>query len=80
MILRVECYPDYCGEQEPKAFSFGARRLIATRRWFKVEADDHQTYVLRCDEATGEWDLAALTRSSGWRTARGANAPATAED
>ena len=29
------------------------------------EADDGQTYVLRHDEATGDWELAALTRGAG---------------
>lgn len=75
MTLRVECYAGYRGEQEPIAFWLGARRLVVraivdrwfapTRRWFKVEADDDQTYVLRFDEVNGEWELAALTRRSG---------------
>ncbi|HEU5295147.1 MAG TPA: hypothetical protein VFU71_10175 [Burkholderiaceae bacterium] len=72
MSLRVECCTGDCGEPEPTAFWFGARRLVVravvdrwfgqTQRWFKVEADDEQTYVLRHDEAIGEWVLAALTR------------------
>ena len=72
MTIRVECYAGYRGNQEPLAFWFGARRLIVrdivdrwfapTQRWFKVEADDGQLYVLRQDEATAEWELAALTR------------------
>ena len=75
MMLRVECCAGYRGEQEPLAFWFGARRLVVravvdrwfapTRRWFKVEADDEQTYVLRYDEAAEQWELAALTRRSG---------------
>ncbi|HET7525546.1 MAG TPA: hypothetical protein VFK10_06345 [Burkholderiaceae bacterium] len=75
MMLRVECCAGYRCEQEPTAFWFGARRLVVRavvdrwfaprQRWFKVEADDDQTYVLRLEEATGEWDLAALTRRSG---------------
>ena len=72
MILRVECCTGYRGDQEPMAFWFGARRLVVravvdrwfgpTQRWFKVDADDEQTYVLRHEEASGEWVLAALTR------------------
>ena len=75
MILRVECYAGYRGEQEPVAFWFGARRLVVraiidrwfapTKRWCKVDADDDQTYVLRYEEATAQWDLAALTRRTG---------------
>jgi hypothetical protein len=72
MAIRVECYAGYRGEQEPVAFWFGARRVCVrdivdrwfgpTQRWFKVDADDGQTYVIRHDEAAGEWELAALTR------------------
>ena len=75
MILRVECYAGYRGEQEPVAFWFGARRLAVraitdrwfapTQRWYKVDACDDQTYVLRYEEATAQWDLAALTRRTG---------------
>jgi hypothetical protein len=70
MNLRVECHAGYRDEPEPIAFSFGTRRLLVraiidrwfapTQRWLKVEADDDQTYVLRYDETSGEWDLAAL--------------------
>jgi hypothetical protein len=38
------------------------RWFAPTQRWFKVEADDDQRYVLRYEEVNGEWDLAALTR------------------
>lgn len=75
MTLRVQCYAGYRGEQEPAAFWFGARRFVVravtdrwfapTQRWFKVDADDDQTYVLRYEETTGQWDLAALTRRIG---------------
>ena len=69
MALRVECYAGYRGEQEPTAFWLGESRhevrelvdrwFAPSRRWFKVRADDGNTYVLRHDEACGEWDLAA---------------------
>jgi hypothetical protein len=72
MTIRVECYAGYRGEQEPLAFWLGERRLAVrgivdrwfapTQRWFKVDADDGQLYVLRHDEQAGEWELAALTR------------------
>jgi hypothetical protein len=75
MTISVECYAGYRGEQEPIAFSLGARRLIVrtivdrwfapTKRWFKVDADDGQMYILRYDEESGEWDLAALARRTG---------------
>lgn len=75
MAIRVECYAGYRGEQEPLAFWLGERRLAVrsivdrwfapTQRWFKVDADDGHLYVLRHDEATGDWELAAFTRGSG---------------
>jgi hypothetical protein len=72
MAIRVECYAGYRAEQEPTAFWLGARRVevreivdrwyAPDKRWFKVDGDDGQLYVLRHDEATDSWDLAALTR------------------
>ena len=73
MAIRVECYAGYRGEQEPLAFWLGERRIAVrevvdrwfapTQRWFKLEADDGHMYVVRHDEATGDWELAAFT---GW--------------
>jgi len=72
MALRVECSAGPRGEPEPSVIWFGARRVgvravvdrwfAPTTRWFRVDADDEQLYVLRHDESTDEWDLAALTR------------------
>lgn len=73
MSIRVECYSGYRGEQEPRAFWLGERRFEATiivdrwvgpdYRYFKVLAADGHHYILRYDEANGEWDLAAFTRA-----------------
>jgi hypothetical protein len=75
MPIRVECYAGYRGDQEPLAFWLGDRRLAVrgivdrwfapTQRWFKVDADDGHLYVLRHDETSGDWDLAAYTRGAG---------------
>lgn len=74
MGVQVECHAGYRGEQEPRAFRLGERRLAVVeivdrwiepgRRWFKCRADDGNTYVLRHDAKSGEWDLAAFTRST----------------
>jgi len=74
MGMRVECYSGYRGEQEPRAFWLGEQRrevrevvdrwFAPDRRWFKVEADDGDTYILRHDETSGDWDLAAY-RAAG---------------
>lgn len=73
MNIRVETAAGFGGEQEPLAFWLGRRRVgvrlvvdrwfSPTRRWLKVDADDGQMYVLRLDQATGQWELAALTRA-----------------
>jgi hypothetical protein len=75
MAIRVECYAGYRGEQEPTAFWLGSRRLAVRaivdrwfapgQRWFRVDADDGNLYVLRHDERQGDWDIAAFTRAPG---------------
>lgn len=72
MRIGVECYAGYRGEEEPRAFTLGERRLevlsVLDRwvgpdyRYFKVAASDGDTYVLRHDEATGEWSLGAFRK------------------
>ena len=69
MAIRVECYAGYRTEQEPVAFWLGERRvrvravidrwLAPRQRWFRIEADDGNSYVLRHDEASGDWELAS---------------------
>jgi len=71
MTLRVESYAGYRGDQEPRAFWLGERRIevrdIQDRwfgpdeRWFRVAAEDGHAYVLRHDPDSDEWELAALT-------------------
>jgi hypothetical protein len=79
MKIRVECYAGYRGEEEPRAFTLGERRIeVASildrwiapdHRYFKVAGSDAHTYVLRHDEATGDWTLGAFRRSDAERRA-----------
>jgi hypothetical protein len=72
MPIRVECYAGYRGEQEPIAFWLGERRLAVQavtdrwfspmQRWFKVDSEDGNMYILRHDEASDEWQLDAYRR------------------
>ncbi len=72
--IRVECRFGDRGEPEPTAFWLGGRRLgvraiadrwfAPTQRWFKIDADDGHTYVLRLDEPSAQWQIAAYTRAS----------------
>jgi hypothetical protein len=82
MAIRVECYAGYRGDQEPLAFWLGERRLVVravvdrwfapAQRWFKIDTEDGNTYVLRHDEASGDWEVAAYasTPSAGDRDPR----------
>lgn len=73
MPIRVECYAGYCAEQEPLAFWCGERRLevraivdrwvAPAQRWFKVDAGDGNVYILRHDEPSDDWEIAAFTAS-----------------
>ena len=72
MKLTVECYAGYRGDEEPRAFALGERRLevkeildrwlAPDHRYFKVAASDGDTYILRHDDATGNWTLGAYRR------------------
>jgi len=72
MELRVELQPGLAGEPEPAVVWFGQRRVPvraivdrwygAHQRWWKLETDDG-LYVLRRDQDSGDWVLAAVTRS-----------------
>jgi len=71
MKLQVECGAGYQGNPEPFAFWLGEHRhtvraildrwFAPAQRWFRVDGDDGHRYVLRHDEATGTWELAAYT-------------------
>ena len=67
MKIQVECYAGYRGEQEPRAFTLGDRRLEVTAiqdRWLAPHhpASDGDTYILRHDESSGEWTLGAFRK------------------
>ncbi len=78
MAIRVDCYAGYRGEEEPRAFWLGERRLEVVEledrwygpdyRYFRCLADDGDRYVLRHDDASGEWDLAAFTAAARCQT------------
>ncbi|AMO24033.1 hypothetical protein GCM10027034_18440 [Ramlibacter solisilvae] len=72
MELRVDCEPGLGGDPEPAVVWFGARRVevlaIQDRwwgpglRWWKLETGDGM-YILRREEGSGTWDLAAVARN-----------------
>jgi hypothetical protein len=70
MQIRVQCYAGHRGEEEPRAFDLGDRRLEVVEiidrwlapdhRYFKVQADDDNVYILRHDETAGEWEMTSF--------------------
>jgi hypothetical protein len=70
--IRVECYSGYRAEQRPLRFELGNRIHRVERvddQWyspdavyFRVRADDGNTYVIRHDEERDIWTLEAFRR------------------
>jgi hypothetical protein len=73
--VRVECYAGHRGEETPRRFFIGEREIAVTEvidrwlapdhRYFKVEGDDGDRYVLRHDSARDVWELAVFERGGG---------------
>lgn len=67
LSIDVQCYAGYRGEQEPRRFFIGRRKIevveIADRwlapdhRYFKVQGDDGAMYILRHDETSALWEI-----------------------
>lgn len=67
LIVTVECYAGYRGEESPRRFVIGERTvevreildrwLAPEHRYFKVRGDDEAVYILRHDTEAGEWEL-----------------------
>lgn len=65
--LRVECYAGHRGEETPRRFYLGRRRIEVVKvldrwlapdhRYFKVRGDDGDLYLLRHDPAVEDWQL-----------------------
>ncbi len=74
MSAQVECYAGYRGEETPRRFSLGERKVEVIEvvdRWrtpdhqyFKVLGDDGGVYVLRYANASGQWEMTASARGA----------------
>ena len=69
--IRVMAYSGYRGEEAPRAFMLGDRRIEVveiqeswveegigdrtTKRFFRVKGGDAGIHKIFCDEKTGEW-------------------------
>ena len=71
-VCNVECYAGYRGEEEPRRFSLGERRvevvelidrwLAPDHRYFKLRGDDGDIYILRQDVPSGIWEMTLFER------------------
>lgn len=67
MRIRVECYAGYRGEETPRLFWLGAKKIevqdvldrwmAPDHRYFKVLGHDKAVYILRHDAVSWDWDL-----------------------
>lgn len=67
VMVRVECRPGHGGEEVPRAFFVGSRRIDVAEvldgwpgrdhRYFKVRGSDGGLYILRHDTPSGEWEI-----------------------
>jgi len=72
--VAVECYAGYRGEETPRRFTLGGRRVEVVEildrwldpddRYFKLRGDDGDLYILRHDAESDAWEM-TLYRSGG---------------
>jgi len=65
--VRVECYAGYRGEETPRGFYLGSRRVEVAdvldrwispeHRYFKVRGDDKGVYILHHDVNEDRWEM-----------------------
>ncbi len=77
MEVRVACHAGYRGEETPRGFSLGDRRievidvidrwLAPEHRYFKLLGDDGNVYILRHDTAQQRWELTLFDRKGQGR-------------
>ena len=67
MQIQVECYAGYRGEETPRRFRLGTKKIEVQQildrwmapdhRYFKILGDDNAVYILRHDTESWDWDL-----------------------
>ena len=72
--ISVECHAGFRGEETPRRFQLGDRRievvtvldqwLAPDHRYFKVRGDDGDVYILRHDSERQVWELTMFQRGS----------------
>jgi len=72
LTIRVECHAGYRGEETPRRFWIGERRvevadvldrwLAPDHRYFKLRGDDGDIYIVRHDSAADRWEMTMFQR------------------
>ena len=85
MTIRVESYAGHRGEETPRRFHIGERRIEVVEvidrwhapdhRYFKIKGDDLATYILRHDMGAARWELTMF--DSREQTEPGGDGPRT---
>ncbi len=67
LIIKVECYAGYRGEETPHYIWLGERKIAVVKvidqwlapdhRYFKILGDDDAIYIIRHDAEKGYWEL-----------------------
>lgn len=67
LVVTVECYSGYRGEESPRRFFMGDkaveiseildRWLDPAHRYFKVRGEDKAVYILQHDVKAGHWEM-----------------------
>ncbi len=67
LIIKVECYAGYRGEETPRSIRMGKRRIAIRKvldqwlapdhRYFKILGDDRAIYIIRHDMEKWIWEL-----------------------
>jgi hypothetical protein len=71
MNVTAECYAGYRGEETPRRFWMGNRKIEVAEvldqwlspghRYFKILGDDNSVYILRHDPERWRWELSFYT-------------------
>jgi hypothetical protein len=72
LSVAVECYAGHRGEQTPRVLILGERRIAVAEvldawlapdhRYFKLKGEDGDTYLVRHDERSNNWELTMFRR------------------
>ena len=67
LLIKVECYAGYRGEETPRCIWLGERKIAVTKlidqwlapdhRYFKILGDDGAIYIIRHDAVKWHWEL-----------------------